>query len=888
MVYGTGVIDELLGWHLRKLLSLRYRVEVSGLEAVLERGRRGILILPNHPALIEPFLLALILLDDLRPLFLGDRGQVDRPLIRAMAKRYGVKIVDDVKLEGARARAQVRAVLDDCANLLRKGQNIALYPSGHLYRKRTEDLRGNSAAHALVQSVPEARVVLVRTTGLWGSAFSWAEGRPPSVGGAIKRGAIGLLTSGIFFAPRRRVRLHFQEPIDLPRTGSRQQFNAYLESYYNQEAPPALSVPHSVWNRGGAREVPDPGTDTAMLDASKVPTATRALVIAHLEELSGVSPLRDDLRLAYDLGLDSLVRSELLVWIEREMGVTLASSTSFDTVAHVLLAACGEAAKTEARTARPAPGAWFVPTDPTRLLVPTQAETVTEAFIDVAARGLSRPLLMDPTSGLRTVGDLLTGIFALRPLFTGLPGTNLGLMLPASVAAVLTYLTTLFADKIPVMVNWTLGPRHLRQALDGVGVERVVTSRALVTRLEERGTDLSSIRERFVFLEDIAGGITRGQKAKAFALARTSYRSLRHVRPREHAAVLFTSGSEAVPKAVPLTHANIMQNLRDMLSVVTIRRDDCLLGMLPPFHAFGLTVCIGAALATGLRVTYYPDPTDSGMLARIIGAHRVTALVATPTFVGGILGAGTREQLQSIRLAITGAESCPERVSQALATRCPSALVLEGYGITECSPVVSLNDERAPRPGTVGKILPSFRYAIVGVETGAEVARGQTGLLLLRGPCVFGGYLAPPAQEGTPASPFVDHDGKLWYRTGDLVSEDEEGVLTFRGRLKRFVKIGGEMVSLPAVEAALEQSAPGEEGSGAAHAVIADTRGERPELVLFTRTDIDRARANQVLREAGLSGLHSVRQVTRLESLPLLGSGKTDYRALERRLAGLS
>lgn len=192
--------------------------------------------------------------------------------------------------------------------------------------------------------------------------------------------------------------------------------------------------------------------------------------------------------------------------------------------------------------------------------------------------------------------------------------------------------------------------------------------------------------------------------------------------------------------------------------------------------------------------------------------------------------------------------------------------------------MVSANDERAPKRFTIGKVMKSLEYAIVGVETRKRVAVGETGELLVRGESVFGGYLN---YDGP--SPFVDFEGKSWYHTGDLVSEDADHVLTFAGRLKRFIKLGGEMISLPAIESVLDRFYPSADGP-----VIAVERAgseEKPEIVLFTTLDIDRSAVNEQIRASGLSPLYSVRRTVKLEEIPVLGTGKTDYRRLRAMLA---
>lgn len=873
-------MDAVLSFLGKDLLGLRYDVKLVGLEAIVAKGTEKILLLPNHPALVDPLILATHLLRPLHPIFLADSQQIDRPVLRWVARKYGVRPLPDVKEFGAAARGEVERALGDLADYLRAGRNVVLYPSGHIYRTRYEDLRGNSAALSLMEAVPGLRVVLVRQTGLWGSSFAWSNGTEPDVARAVRRGVGGIVASGVLLTPRRSVKIELFEPEDLPRS-SRDELNAYIERFYNAEAPPNTYVPHSVWERGGPVVRPEPTYDARSSDTSRVPVGTRQLVTEHLLERTGRRSLKDTDDLSRDLGLDSLARAELLVWIEQQFGHQISSATTLETVADVLLAACGEAVSLLPRRVEPPAKRWFRAAGTARVSVRPEVATLTEAFLDVADRGLERPLFADQSSGVRTVGDVVTAVFVLKDTIRALPGDYVGLMLPASVAGAMTYLAALFGEKTPVMVNFTVGERAMQHGLDALDVRKVITSKRFVERLAERGVELGALAERFVFLEDLVAAVSKADKAKAWLRSRTGRGALRKIKPRDAAVVLFTSGSESLPKAVPLTHENLLANLRDGARVLTIREDDVILGMLPPFHSFGLTVCIGLALCAGVRVAYHPDPTDAGMLARLVETYRATCLIGTPTFVGGIVRAGTREQLATIRLAVTGAEACPERVYSGLRERCPDAVVLEGYGITECSPIVALNDERAPRPFTIGKVLPSLEYAIVSVDTSEPVVRGQRGVLLVRGPSVFGGYL-----QHAGSSPFVEHAGKSWYRTGDLVTEAEDGVLTFQGRLKRFVKLGGEMVSLPAVESVLLPHFPApDDQAGPTLAVVAAGGEEHPELVLFVTSAADRATVNEQIRAGGLSALHNVRRVVEVDAIPVLGTGKTDYRALERQLA---
>lgn len=868
----------LLRWVAVFILGLRYRVTIRGLDQVRSRGRSGILFLPNHPALIDPVLLLTHLSRDfaLRPL--ADRDQITSPGVRWFARRVRALPLPDMAKHGPQAREQVEAALQECAEGLRRGENLVLYPSGHLYRTRHEDLRGNSAAQEILRRVPEARVVLVRTRGLWGSSFSWITGKPPSLGRAIRRGILTTLGSLVFFAPRRAVTIHLWEPPELPRSADRAAFNAVLERFYNEDAPAARYVPYTFWERGGPRDLPEPAVQGGGTATADVPQQTREIVIAHLRELTGTPEIRDDQRLAYDLGLDSLARSELMIWLGREFGFHASDVSALQTVADVMLAARGQSAGGRGVEVSPPPPRWLAERPRIRGVV-ANGRNICQVFLAQARRGSGRVVIADQVSGVRTYRDLITAIFVLSPLFRQLPGERIGIMLPASVAAVVAYLSALFSGKTPVMVNWTTGSRNIAHSLELTGVRKVITVGPLVARVESQGIDLSAIRERLVMLDQLGARVSWWAKLCAAMRARLSWAALDRVTPRDEAVVLLTSGSEALPKAVPLTHENILTNVRDVATVYKLYESDRLLGFLPPFHSFGLTVTTILPLVIGASTVYHANPTESWVLAKLIEAYRATLVVGTPTFLAGILRSAAPAALSTLRLAVTGAEKCPSRVYEAFAAQCPGCVVLEGYGVTECSPIVSANREEDPRPGTIGKVMPSLEYAIVDEERQMRVAAGEPGMLLVRGTSVFGGYLGNETK-----SPFAEFEGKSWYRTGDLVCEDGAGILTFRGRFKRFVKLGGEMISLPAIESVLERRYASDEDDGPVVAVEATPSEEHPEIVLFTTRAIDRQEANRLIRDAQLSPLHNISRVVQVESIPVLGTGKTDYKALRLSL----
>ncbi|MDR3074183.1 MAG: AMP-binding protein, partial [Deltaproteobacteria bacterium] len=585
-----------------------------------------------------------------------------------------------------------------------------------------------------------------------------------------------------------------------------------------------------------------------------------------------------DTALGPDLGLDSLSRIALALALESDFGHAVANLEELVRVGDCLAAAAGLLGGTEGEAAPPA---WFAPAPEAVLTLSPEAGVIPDIFLAKVREAPDAPLLADRRTLLGR-REVLTRAFILAGRFAALPGKRLGVMLPAAPVVPVVWLAAMLAGKEAVFFNWTIGEANLRHCLELTGVTRVVTSSALTDRLERGGLALSRLPVTWLCLEELAASLRPWEKLRGAVRAR--FPGARAAcSPADPAAVLFTSGSESRPKAVPLTHRNLLANAGDIIAALRLGGDDSLLSMLPPFHSFGLMVGLVLPLSLGLRAAFHPNPTEAGPLLSLARDYRTRLLAAPPTFLELLLNrARGTDQLAGLRFAFVGAEKCPDRVYRAFAELCPDAALCEGYGITECSPVISLNRPESPVPGTIGHALPSVELALVRETDGAisgRAATGETGMLLVRGPSVFPGYL------GDAPDPFVRFEDQTWYRTGDLVSQDENGRLTFRGRLKRFVKIGGEMISLPQMENALLEafSSGSDAGGGPVLAVEAASEEEDgAEITLFTCLPLTVEEANAALRAAGLSALYAVRRVVRLEAIPLLGSGKTDYRALKK------
>ncbi|MGL4554517.1 MAG: AMP-binding protein, partial [Gemmataceae bacterium] len=709
-----------LVWALaRVLLSLRYRVRVRGLEALAGLGRGGkVLILPNHPGYTDPLLVLSRLGPTLQPRPLVFEGTFDTPVLWPLMKVIDALRVPDMEAASAAARqtaeGSVRAIIDG----LNAGRNHILWPSGRLQRRGVEVLGGARALTDILDAVPDAEVVLVRTRGLWGSVFTFAyTGKLPDLTPRMLGGLGTLLANLLFLTPRRDITITV-ERLDrsaLP-GGGRNEVNAFFERWYNAEGPeePRFVPYHFAFGR--RRHDYPKLAGLADVDVTGVKPEVRAEVVAMLEEKLK-RPMADDEKEADTtldaLGLDSLDRMELALAVEQRFG--FATDQVPATVGQCVALAAGLVEKGPPRAAPPA---WFRKTEdpsPPGVL----GETVPEAFVARCRESRGDAADADDVAGCLTYERLLVGAVLLARRFEAVAAANVGLMMPASVAGDVAFFGLHLAGKLPVLLNWTTGPANLAHAARTTGLTHVVTSRRFLDR-----TGLTIDGVSMLCLEDVRPG--RLEALRKLARARFLGATIRVPRPDPDspAVVLFTSGSEKAPKAVPLTHRNLIACIRDGVRVLGMTRGDSLLGFLPAFHSFGLTVTSLAPLLCGLRVVRHPDPTDAASLVRKVEGYGVTVLAGTPTFVSFVFDRVKGDELRSLRTILVGAERCPAALFERAARLAPGAVVLEGYGITECSPVVSINTRDGPRPGTVGRPMPSVATRVVD-EAGVPVAAGE-------------------------------------------------------------------------------------------------------------------------------------------------------------------
>jgi acyl-[acyl-carrier-protein]-phospholipid O-acyltransferase/long-chain-fatty-acid--[acyl-carrier-protein] ligase len=494
--------------------------------------------------------------------------------------------------------------------------------------------------------------------------------------------------------------------------------------------------------------------------------------------------------------------------------------------------------------------------------------TVVQAVIEAAHHhGPGRTATEDPLTGALSYKKLLIGAHVLGTKLMPLApeGRAVGVMLPNANGAVVTILGLMSAGRVPAMINFTAGATNILAGCKAAEITTIVTSRAFIEkgRLDNLAAALAA-KVSILYLEDVRTSVTFMDKIRGL-LGRN--KPLVPRKPDDWAAILFTSGSEGVPKGVVLSHRNILTNAAQAQARIDFGRQDKVFNVLPVFHSFGLTIGVMLPLVSGVPIYLYPSPLHYRTVAELIYGVNATIMFGTDTFLNGYLRVAHPYDFRSLRYILAGAEPVRETTRRAYMEKF-GLRILEGYGVTETAPALALNTPMFNKFGTVGRILPGMEARLEKVE-GVE----EGGRLFVRGPNVMLGYLK------------VERPGVLepptggWHDTGDIVTIDEQGFVTIRGRAKRFAKVGGEMVSLAAVEALSGELWP---NNPSAVVAVPDARkGER--LIMVTQQkDATRSQFIQFARERHASELMIPAEIMILDKMPMLGSGKVDMMSLAK------
>jgi acyl-[acyl-carrier-protein]-phospholipid O-acyltransferase / long-chain-fatty-acid--[acyl-carrier-protein] ligase len=499
---------------------------------------------------------------------------------------------------------------------------------------------------------------------------------------------------------------------------------------------------------------------------------------------------------------------------------------------------------------------------------PAEHESIPQALLAAMARyGAAKDIVEDQDRTALSYERLLLGAMVLgRKLADGTAEReNVGVLLPNVNGCAVTFFGLLFRNRVPVMLNFTAGLRNLQSACETAKIRTIITARKFIenAKLDDLVAALGQGR-RIVWLDDVRASLGAMDKVMGAVDAKFRAKSLAaKARRDDPAVILFTSGSEGKPKGVVLTHGNLLANCRQIAAAGhdILKPEDIVFNPLPVFHSYGLTAGFLMGVLNGMKVVLYPSPLHYREVPRLIGKTKATILFGTDTFLVGYARAADENDLKTVRFVITGAERVKEETRRLWDPF--GTTILEGYGCTECAPVLACNVPSMSKLGTVGPLLPGINWRLDPVE---GISEG--GKLVVKGANVMAGYM----MADKPGEVQPPHEG--WHDTGDIVTVDDDGCITIRGRAKRFAKIGGEMVSLAAIETMTADLWP-----GVNHVAVSlpdPKKGE--QIILVTeQPNADRASLAAHAKAQGFPELWVPRAILVLEQIPVLGSGKIDY-----------
>jgi len=496
-----------------------------------------------------------------------------------------------------------------------------------------------------------------------------------------------------------------------------------------------------------------------------------------------------------------------------------------------------------------------------------------DVLTEIASKARQRPckvVLEDVTGQLLKHRTVMVGAEVLGEAFRRrLDGKQMrvGVLLPNVNGTAISLLALWRIGKIPAVLNYSTGVPIMQTCAELAGLKQVITSRLFLAKAKLDVASMEAAGIEFIYLEDIRKNISGLAKLGVFLKHRLALGRARFNIPTEQTAViLFTSGSEGVPKGVELTHRNILANLRQLYAIVDLVDDDSMFNCLPMFHSFGLIVGTLLPLCRGIRSYLFPSPLQFRQIPTAVYNSNATLFLSTNTFLNGYARKAHPYDFCNVRYLLAGAEKVQQATSDTWARKF-GIRINEAYGVTECAPAICANTKADNRFGSVGRLLPGIEWKLEPVDGVTEGGR-----LFVRGPNIMKGYLNADANEA-----FQALGG--WYDTGDIIHVDSDGYFWVKGRAKRFAKISGEMVSLTAVEDALAGAFPqhGEECEVAVVAVPDTERGEK--LVAVTnKSELSLAEVRVAIAAAGMTNLCAPRDLRVMDELPKLGTGKLNHR----------
>ena len=867
---------------LKFLTRFRYRVEIKWLELLDSEWSK--VILPTHVALMDPIIMFAYLWGkkSLSPVVTED--YYDVPVLKQIFNSvWAIPIPDLTKNKDK--ELDTSAIVWKVIDALKNDRNILLYPQWALARQGFQSIVGKKTAFLISQEAPKnTRILTVTIRWLWWSRSSWAwTWKGPNLALFALKWLWFILLNLFLFVPKRKVEIEITDSTELLHKVEKKwldAFNQELEKIYNAKWEERIKYLSGLCWYDTVKNRKEPSIiKWSIKDLKRTSFNGTADISADvLDKISSImkkikpeftGKIWLDTNLILDCFFDSLDMAELKSTVQSAFpDSSNPPLLDLKTVWDVAMMAIWQSATTEEMK----PCDWKYSGDSKLIyahikdLVKKDA-TILSLMKHSLKNNKSDGFCYDSIFGVQSRNDFLIKAYLIADLLKKMPWERIAIMLPSLSATSLLVTGCYLAKKIPVMLNWTQSEEAFAHCIKSQNVKVILTAKSFFQKVQTPWLQ----KYKMTFFEDVLKDISLMQKLTAVCKA-MSFKIPTDI--SKIAVVLFTSWSESLPKTVELTHENILNDLLWAAGIVWIKNNDVEICYLPPFHSFGFALWIVMPLISGARIVFTPDPNDSKTIADLVGHTKSTFLCSTPTFLNGIVQIAKDDQLKSLRIAIVWAEKCPKELFENFSKKSPNATIIEWYWITECSPVIAVNPFKRGveiKRWTVWLPILGQTVKILNLDTHEEQPAKKEWMIYVSWLNIFWWYI-----DKNLESPFEEFDGKKWYKTWDLWYLDKDGYLTISWRLKRFVKIAWEMISLPAIETVLSRKWKHSDWTECL-AIEAEENDWNVKLTLFTTEKLWTSEVNDYLHSQWVTNLVTIASIVQLKEIPMLGTWKVDH-----------
>ena len=873
-----GFISKILKFFIK----LRYQVSISWLELLDSDGPK--LFFPSHIALIDPIILFAFLWKRKRIKPVVTENYYNVPVLRQIFDLiWAIPVLDLTRDKNK--ELDTSEIVWKVIKGLENNYNVLLYPQWALARQWFQSIVGKKTAFYASQQAPkDTKILTINIHWLWGSrssrAWTW---KRPNLAIFFLKGLRFVVWNLFFFVPKRKVDIEIKDSTALLHKAEKKWidiFNQELEKFYNSKWEEKITYLSGLcWYDTVANHKEPSVIKWSIKDLQRTTFDSNAEISTKILDkiitiIKKIKPeysgeINVNTNLVLDCFFDSLDMAELKSTVQ---SVFENSSNppllDLKTVWDVAMMAIWNSNTNE----KLKPCNWNATKDARVIyshvkLLLNEDSTILSLMKETFKNGKNLSFCYDWVFWVQSRKDFVIKSYLIADLLKKMPGERIAIMLPSLTATSLLIVWCYLAKKIPVMMNWTQSNEAFSHCIKTQNVKAILTSKSFFQKIQT-----PRLKEYdMIFFEDILKDISLIQKLKAVFKAK---RFKIPTNISKIAVVLFTSWSEALPKTVELTHENILHDILWTAWLVWLKMNDVELCYLPPFHSFGFILWIAIPLITWVRIVFTPDPNDSKTIANLTEHTKTTFIASTPTFLNGVVQSAKENQLDSLRFAVVWAEKCPKDLFTKFSKKAPKTTIIEWYWITECSPIIAVNPFKRNakiKRWTVWLPILWESVKIVDIDTNKELPVNKEWMILIRWLNMFWWYIDPNLE-----SPFVEIDWSQRYRTWDLWFFDKDGYLTISWRLKRFVKIAWEMISLPAIESLLSRKWKSKNWEECL-AIEAEEKDWDVLLTLFTTEKLEKSEVNDYLHEQWARNLVSIDSIIQLKEIPMLGTWKVDH-----------